>query len=68
MSQAAQSFFSDTVHDNLNVKVSEVYAELDFFMDLNTDVASQAQASDDEVPYSSAKCVFCMSPPHNCPH
>ncbi len=45
--QAAKSFFSDAVQDNLNVKVSDVVAEFDFFTSFCDDAAQQA--SDEEV-------------------
>jgi hypothetical protein len=47
--QAAKSFFSDTVHDNLIVKVSDIHVELDMLMD--NDVA--LQVSNEEVPVAT---------------
>jgi hypothetical protein len=54
--QAAKSFFADTVHDNLIVKVSDIHVELDIFTDVDSDVAQQA--SDEEVPAKSVVCMF----------
>jgi hypothetical protein len=54
--QAAKSLFSDAVHDNLNVKVSDIVAEFDFLTDCSDDAAQQA--CDEEVP-STVKNEFC---------
>jgi hypothetical protein len=48
MMQAAKSFFSDTVHDNLTVKVSDIRVELDILKDIDT--AATPPESDEEVP------------------
>jgi hypothetical protein len=47
LSQAAKSFFSDTVHDNLNVRVSDLCLEADVLM--GEDEYAAHQSSDEEV-------------------
>jgi hypothetical protein len=59
--QAAKSFFSDAVQDNLNVKVSDVVAEFDLLTDCSDDAAQQA--SDKEVP-STVNNEFCTFVSH----
>jgi hypothetical protein len=54
--QAAKSFFSDTVHDNLTVKVSGIFVELDIVTD--DDAAAKPRSSDEEVHPGTKPLVF----------